>query len=121
MRLERLLGEFTNVHVTLVHRESYFLFQPLLPEVVGGTVQPGNIVNPIRRLCPRTRFIQGETVKIDPGTKEIQVTLLAGETLTVRYDQLVIALDSEASLTGIPGFIEHALPIATIGRRCAMR
>jgi NADH dehydrogenase FAD-containing subunit len=99
--------------VTLVHRKVIFCFS-LLPRW-WGTVQPGNIVNPIRRLCPRTRFLQGEAVRIDPETKEIQIKLLAGETVTVPYDQMVIALDSEANLTGIPGLLEHAFPIATIG------
>jgi NADH dehydrogenase FAD-containing subunit len=115
MRLERLLGEYTNVKVTLVHRESYFLFQPLLPEVVGGAVQPGNIVNSIRRLCPRTHFLQGEVASIDPLKKGVQVNLVSGEKQTIEYDQLVIAQDSEASFAGIPGLLEHALPMMTIG------
>lgn len=115
MRLERLLGEFTNVKVTLVHREGYLLFQPLLPEVVSGAVQPGSIVNSIRRLCPRTRFLQGEVTFIDPSAKGVQVTLVSGEELTIEYDQLVIALDPEASFAGVPGLLEHALPMMTIG------
>ncbi|MEW6683721.1 MAG: FAD-dependent oxidoreductase [Nitrospirota bacterium] len=115
MRLERLLGEFTNVTLTLVHRESYFLFQPLLPEVVGGAVQAGNIVNPIRRLCPRSRFLQGEVVAIDHSGKAVRVTLVSGEPVALNYDQLIVALDAEANFAGIPGLLEHALPMMTIG------
>jgi len=115
MRLERLLGEFTNVKVTLVHRENYFLFHPLLPEVVGSAIQPGNIVNPIRRLCPRTRFLQGEVSGIDSSTKNVMVNLSSETKVSVEYDQLVIAMDPEANFAGVPGLLEHALPIMTIG------
>ncbi|MGH8472748.1 MAG: NAD(P)/FAD-dependent oxidoreductase, partial [Gammaproteobacteria bacterium] len=114
MRMERLLGEFTNVRVTLVHRESYFLFHPLLPEVVGGAIQPGHIVNPIRRLCPRTRFLQGEVGVIDPAAKHVEVKLSSGEEARVEYEQLVIAMDPEASFARVPGLLEHALPMMTI-------
>ncbi len=115
MRLERLLGQFTNVTVTLVHRVTYFLFQPLLPEVVGGAVQPGSIAGAIRRLCPRTRFLQGDLVAIAPAAKELRVTLSAGQAVSVEYDQLVVAVDPEVSYASVPGLLEHALPIMTIG------
>ncbi len=115
MSLERLLGEFTNVKVALIHREGYFLFQPLLPEVIGGTVQPGNIVNPIRRIVPRTRFIQGEVTSIDFLAGKVYTRLTSGEGLTLEYDQLVVALDPEASFGSIPGLVEHAFPVMTVG------
>ncbi len=115
IKLERLLGQFTNVKVTLVHRESYFLFSSLLAEVVGGTVQPGNIVNPIRRICPRTRFLQGEVASIDYQAQKVQVKLVSEETHSVEYDQLVIAQDMEANFPGVPGLLEHALHMMTVG------
>jgi NADH dehydrogenase FAD-containing subunit/uncharacterized membrane protein YphA (DoxX/SURF4 family) len=121
MRLERLLGDYTNVKVTVVHRESYFLFQPLLPEVVGGRVQPGSIVNSIRRLCPRTQLVQGDVTSIDHVARQLRVTLQSGEVTSVDYDQLVIAPDSEANFSGVPGLLEHALPMMTIGDALFLR
>src|SRR5439155_25978856 len=111
MRLERLLGEYTNATVTLVHNESYFLFQPLLPEVVGGRVQPGSIVNSIRRLCPRTQLLQGEITSIDHAARQVRLRLVSGETLAVDYDELVIALDPDADVSGAPRPLERALPM----------
>jgi len=121
MKLQRLIGEFSNVQVTLIHRESYFLFHPLLPEVVAGAVQPGNIVNPIRRFCPKVNFIQGEISSIDPGTKKISVNRVSDEDIQVEYNQLVIAQDMEANFSGVPGLLEHALPIMTIGDSLFLR
>jgi NADH dehydrogenase FAD-containing subunit/uncharacterized membrane protein YphA (DoxX/SURF4 family) len=115
MRLERLLGNFTNVEITLVHRDSNFLFHPLLPEVIGGAIQPGNIVNSIRRLCPRTRFLQGEVSALNLAAKAVHVSLREGERIIIAYDHLVLAFDPEPSFAGVPGLLEHALPIMTIG------
>jgi NADH dehydrogenase FAD-containing subunit/uncharacterized membrane protein YphA (DoxX/SURF4 family) len=121
MRLERLLGDYTNVTVTLVHRESILLFQPLLPEVIGGAVQPGSIINTIRRLCPRTRLILGEVTAIDAPARQVHVNGLSGEKLTVEYDQLVLAPDPEVSFAGVPGLLEHALPVMTVGDALFLR
>ena len=106
MKLERLLGEYTNTTVTLIHNDSYFLFQPLVPEVVGGRVQPGSIVNSIRRLCPRTRLLQGEITAIDHGARQVRLTLPSGQDLAIDYDELVIALDPEADFSSAPGLLE---------------
>jgi len=121
MKLERLLGEFTNVTITLIHRETYFLFHPLLSELVGGSVQPGSIVNPIRRLCPRTRLLQGEIASINPSAREVHVTLATGEKVAVEYGQLVVAFDPEASFAGVPGLLEHGLPMMTVGDALFLR
>ncbi|MGI9212529.1 MAG: hypothetical protein ACR2HF_08655, partial [Methylococcaceae bacterium] len=45
-KIEKLVGAYTRVKISLLHEHSNFLFTPLLPEVIGGTVQPGNVVNP---------------------------------------------------------------------------
>jgi hypothetical protein len=42
--------------VHLVNDENYFVFQPLLAEVVSCGIEPVHILNPIRRLCPRVQF-----------------------------------------------------------------
>ena len=39
------------VELSLISRDNFFLFQPILAEVVSGNIEPPHIVNPIRRLC----------------------------------------------------------------------
>ncbi len=121
MKLERLCGEFTNLDVVLVHAESSFQFHPLLPEVIGGAVQPGNIVNPIRRICPRTRFLEGEVSAIDHTANQVIVTRRTGEKFTLDYDQLVVALELEANYSCMGGLLENAVPIMTIGDALFLR
>lgn len=121
IRLERLLGPYTNVEVTLVHPDGAFLFAPLLPEVVGGTVQPGNIVNPIRRILPRTHFVAGRVLAIEPERDRILVRRDGVDQVALPYDQLVLALDEEPDFSGAPGIAEHATAVATIGDALFLR
>src|SRR6188474_1540993 len=59
LTLERLLkreirrGE---VELGLVSRENYLVFQPMLPEVISGSIGVLDTITPIRRLCPNTNL-----------------------------------------------------------------
>lgn len=64
--LERLLAP-DEAEVCLVNRENYFVFQPLLPEVVSGSIGILDTVAPIRRLCPGTRLYVRDVEKVDFG------------------------------------------------------
>lgn len=121
MKLERLLGEFTNVTVTLVHRDSQFLFHPLLSELVGGGVQPGSFVSPIRRLCPKTRELQGEVASIDHAAKKVHVAVTTGQKVALEYDQLIVAFDPDMSFGGIRGMLEHSVPMMVVGDALFLR
>ncbi|MGI9303532.1 MAG: NAD(P)/FAD-dependent oxidoreductase, partial [Gammaproteobacteria bacterium] len=115
MELERTLGDYTNVEVTIVHWENNFLFHPLLPAVVGGSVLPSNVVHPIRRMCPRTEFVRGHVSAIDALSNEVTLDLPSGQMGMLQYDQLIVALDAEPDYTMVPGLLEHALPFKSIG------
>ena len=49
-RLEKLLRR-KEPSISLVHRENYWVYQPMLPEVISGSIGLTNVVSPIRRLC----------------------------------------------------------------------
>jgi NADH dehydrogenase len=63
-RLENLLSP-AEVSICLVNREHYFVYQPMLPEVISGSIGLTDVVSPIRRLCPRTQLIMREVENID--------------------------------------------------------
>src|SRR5947208_13452914 len=62
--LEKLLRA-EEVSITLINRENYWVYQPMLPEVISGSIGLTNVVSPIRRLCPRTNLIMREVEDID--------------------------------------------------------
>jgi len=77
------------VHVTLVDRRNFHLFQPLLYQVASGGLSPGEIASPLRYVLNRQRNTQvllGEVVDIDVGARRL--VLSDG---VIDYDKLVVA------------------------------
>ena len=55
MQLERLLGRRDDVEITLVNKDNFFVFTPMLHEVAASDLDLTHIVNPIRKLLRRAR------------------------------------------------------------------
>ena len=109
-RLERLLraGE---AEVTIVSRDNYALFTPMLPEISGGDLEPRHIVSPLRGLLRKTAIVLGEVVAIDFETRVVDVRLLLEEQQRrCHFDHLVLATGSVTATFGIPGVAEHSFP-----------
>ncbi len=56
MELEKGLGRDSSVEVTLVNRENFFLFTPMLHEVAASDLDLTTIVNPVRKLLRSVHF-----------------------------------------------------------------
>ena len=86
--LEKLLRP-EEATITLVNRENYWVYQPMLPEVISGSIGLTDVVSPIRRLCPRTNLVMREVEEID--LKNRIVTVSPGfrpRQLQLTYDHL---------------------------------
>ena len=103
-QLGRLLKGNDAVNVILVSSENYFLFQPLLPEVVACSVEPSHILNPIRQLCRHIQYRWGTVETIDLQAQ--QVTILGDEAAMpqhISYDHLVLCLGQVIGSSAVPG------------------
>jgi NADH dehydrogenase FAD-containing subunit/uncharacterized membrane protein YphA (DoxX/SURF4 family) len=114
-QIEKLIGPYTHVHVTLVHDSSNMLFYPLLPEVVSGGMQPGNVVNPIRRVIPQTRVLRGELQYVNSQSRQIGVSRRDGRDMVIPYDELLLAPFLQPNVDLVPGMLAHAWPIDSVG------
>ena len=115
-RIEKLIGPYTRVNLTLVHESSNMLFYPLLPEVVSGGMQPGNVVNPIRRIIPQTRVLSGKLRHVNDRTKRVAIRRKNGRgslcSLTInRFWRCFWSRTSPLS----PGANTHSQPIDFVG------
>ncbi len=120
--LEKLLTAESGVEVGLICRENYLVFQPMLPEVISGSIGILDTIAPIRRLCPRTNLYTREVESID--LKNRTVTTSAGfrpQTSQLEYDHLVIAVGNITSFAAQPGLAEHALPFKYLGDALVLR
>ena len=64
-QLERRLRHRTDVDITLVSRDNFFLFTPMLHEVAASDVDITHIVSPLRALLYSTTIVVGEVQSID--------------------------------------------------------
>jgi NADH dehydrogenase len=62
LRLDKTLARRADVKVTLVSRDNFLLFTPMLHEVAAGDLNSSDIVNPIRRMLKRAQFVQRRAV-----------------------------------------------------------
>jgi NADH:ubiquinone reductase (H+-translocating) len=113
--LDRTAAKRANVEVTLVGRDNFILFTPMLHEVVASDLEPPDICNPLRKLLRRVTVVSGEIRTINLAARRVTISYGIRElTRELRFDYLVLALGSETSFLGIPGVAEHALGIKTL-------
>ena len=74
MELEHRLAGDRDIEVTLVNRDNFFLFTPILHEVAASDLDLTNIVNPVRQLLRRVSFFAGEVKAIDLTRKQVKVS-----------------------------------------------
>lgn len=121
-RLERLLRGREDVEVTLVSRDNFFLFTPMLHEVAASDLDITHIVSPLRALLHRTNVIVGDVREIDLPGRRVRVTHgFDGHDHDVAFDQLLITLGSTSNFYGLPGLAEHALTMKTLGDAIHLR
>jgi NADH:ubiquinone reductase (H+-translocating) len=101
----------TGTQTTLIDRNVYSTFQPLLYEVATAGLTSSDVAFPARSVSRRYHavFRHGELTSIDPGAR--QITLADGATLG--YDYLILATGVSATHHGIPGAAEYSLGLYT--------
>ncbi|MDE2571755.1 MAG: FAD-dependent oxidoreductase, partial [bacterium] len=108
--------------VTLVSRDNYTLFTPMLAEVAAGAIETRHIVEPIRAALRHTRFVLGEVERIDLEARRLSVRHpLLGTPSTLTFDHLVLALGASPSTFGLPGIEERTLPLKSLDDAIRLR
>jgi NADH dehydrogenase len=114
-RLARRPGD-DGVSVTLINRDNYFVFQPLLADIISGAIETTHVVVPLRRMLRDVDVEVGYVDRIDPIRKRVSVRRRqSGVTFDVEYDALVVALGSITDFRAVPGMSDYALGARTLG------
>lgn len=107
--------------VVLFNRENHLVFSPLLAEVVGSSINPMDVVVPLRQLLPRV-FCRSEKVKaVYAASNEIEFESPDGNLARMRYDQLVLACGNVTNLHVVPGMADHGFPLKTVTDAAILR
>ena len=122
IELERALRNRVSVNITLVTRDNYFLFTPMLHEVAASDLEMNTIINPLRKLLRRVKTFTGNIETIDLERSCVAVTHgFDRHVHELPYDHLIIALGSSTNFFGLPGLQDVALTIKTIDDAIELR
>lgn len=123
LHLEKTLARDPNVEITLVNKENFILFTPMLHEVAASDLDITHIVNPIRKMLRRVKFFDGSVEKIDLEAKYVVVShgIGTGHTHVLEYDHLVLSLGSITNFFNTPGLAERALTMKSLGDAIELR
>lgn len=118
--LDKTVG--TGLRVAVIASENHMVFQPMLPEVVGGSLSPQHVVNPIRMICQGAEVLKGEVTAVDLAEKII--TLNGGTStphFTLSFKHLMLSPGAGVDLSRIPGMAEHAYQMRNVGDAMKLR
>lgn len=124
LHLDKTLARDPNVEVTLVNKENFFLFTPMLHEVAASDLDITHIVNPIRKMLKRVRFFDGDVEHIELGKKRVTVSHGlegSGHHHDLEYDHLVLALGAITNFFNLPGLQHRALTMKSLGDAIHLR
>ena len=120
-RLERRLRP-DEAELTLIGRENFSVFTPMLPEVCSGALDVRHVVTPIRSQLHRTSFVLADVDALDIRGRSVTYThTLTGIAETLAYDHIVLALGSATSTFGLPGVAERAFALKTLEDAAILR
>jgi NADH dehydrogenase len=120
LKLERSLrpGE---AEVTIVDPLPYMTYQPFLPEIAAGSIEPRHAVVSHRRHLEKTTVITAKVSSISHATKTATITPELGEPWEFEYDIIVVTAGSVSRTFPIPGVADEAIGLKTIEEATAIR
>ena len=122
LEFERALARGANLDVTLVNRDNFFLFTPMLHEVAASDLDITNIVSPVRKLLRRVTFFHGDIESIDLANKRVGLSHGHEEHChSLQYDHLVLALGSTTNFFNLPGLADRALTMKSLDDAIVLR
>lgn len=105
--------------ITLVDRNNYHFFPPLIYQVATSFIQASNISYPFRRLFSKYKnvnFHMGSLLNVDSENNVIET-----DTGNLKYDYLVLALGTESNFFGMENVQKYALPMKNIEEALYLR
>ena len=109
----RKLASHPDIRITLIDKNNFQQFQPLLYQVATAVLAPSNAAFSLRNVLQRHSNVDvklGEVVAVDPKTR----TAETAEGQKYQGDYLVLAAGSQANFFGTPGADKHTYPLYSL-------
>ncbi|MDN4615837.1 FAD-dependent oxidoreductase [Leifsonia sp. F6_8S_P_1B] len=112
-KLEKQLRK-GEAEVTMVDPLPYMTYQPFLPEVASGSIEPRHAVVAHRRHLKTTNIISAKVTYIDHAKKTATIQPAIGEAYEFAYDIVVVTAGAVSRTFPIPGVADQAVGLKTI-------
>jgi len=122
MHFNKRLARRSDVEVTLISRENFILFTPMLHEVAAGDLYPGDIVNPLRRILRHMKFIDADVQAVDLNARRIHcIASVADRELEFEFDHLLLTLGSETNFFNMDGVRDWSVTMKSLSDAALLR
>ena len=121
---QKAFQDDVSIDITLISRDNFFLFTPMLPEVSSGMIETRHILTPVRTFCKRAKFYEANVESIDLKDKLVVIAHAIGNQTrnhTLKYDYLVLALGGKTNFFGMTEVANNALTMKSIGDAIVLR
>lgn len=107
--------------IVIFNQENHLVFSPLLADAVGSSLNPFDVVVPLRDLLRGVWCRTEEVLRIDRAANEIEYESEDGSCQRLPFDHLVIACGNISDMNIVPGMADHAFALKTVGDAIALR
>ncbi len=107
--------------VTLVDPLPYMTYQPFLPEVAAGSIEPRHAVVSHLRHLKKTHVVTAKVTDIDHAAKTVTIMTESGYSWKQSYDIIVVTAGAVSRTFPIPGVADEAIGLKTIEEAMAIR
>ena len=120
--LDTHLAQRPDIEVTLIARENFILFTPMLHEVAAGDLAPGDIVNPLRRILRHVKVIEADVQQVDVAARKVRCAHGIDRTeFEFDFDHLLLALGSETNFFDNAGIRDWAITMKNLSDAALLR
>jgi NADH dehydrogenase len=119
---DKHLARQADVEVTLIARENFILFTPMLHEVAAGDLAPGDIVNSLRRILRHVKVVEADVEHVDLSARKLRCVHGLDQTdLEFDFDHLLLALGSETNFFDNAGIRDWAVTMKNLSDAALLR
>ncbi|MCU1569418.1 MAG: putative dehydrogenase [Naasia sp.] len=119
-KLEKQLAK-GEAEIVVVDPLPYLTYQPFLPEVVGGAVEPRHAIVSQRKHLKRSTVITAKVTQINHAARTATITPEVGDAWDITYDIIVVTAGSVSRTFPIPGVADNAIGLKAIEEAVEIR
>jgi len=119
-KLEKFLRN-NEAEVTIVDPLPYMTYQPFLPEVAAGAIEPRHAVVSLRRHLRKTNIVTGKVTNVNHAKKSATIEIPGLKPYTQKYDHIVVTAGAVSRTFPIPGIADLAIGLKNIEEAVEVR